>query len=265
MNNLINSIVGKNFVEADSILSETVELIMARKLEEAKKMCAAKMTEQQGHVMNRRAAKLRVMDIAEEDVDEAVDPTERTQVSVEKSTPKQEPGSTHYKDAPGSTHYKNNMKEEELNESEGYAVKLKNGLSKASNGKTWWHTSKEGARKRNESSHGGEGKVVKVKLEPDQYAYNGHTVKEETEEQLDEARVKIIKARIRGGKIQRRKKVSNVPGMTLRGGKLQRMSPAERRRRKMGARKAKIKRRTTMNRALMKRQRSLRKRKALGL
>jgi hypothetical protein len=85
------------------------------------------------------------------------------------------------------------------------------------------------------------------------------------EEQLDEARVKIIKARIRGGKIQRRKKVSNVPGMTLRGGKLQRMSPAERRRRKMGAKRAKIKRKSKMTRTLMKRQRSLRKRKALGL
>jgi len=282
MSNLINSIVGKNFVEADSILSETVELIMARKLEEAKKMCAAKMTEQQGHVMNRRAAKLRVMDIAELDVSREKPETKDVEnrnaesqswpigpVDMNYAKDVKKSGETVVNKSTSSTREtvipKNNLKEEELNESEGYAVKLKNGLSKASNGKTWWHTSKEGARKRNESSHGGEGKVVKVKLEPDQYAYNGHTVKEETEEQLNEARVKIIKARIRGGKIQRRKKVSNVPGMTLRGGKLQRMSPVERRRRKMGARKAKIKRRTTMNRALMKRQRSLRKRKALGL
>ena len=155
---LIDSIVNRNFVDADSIISETVESIMAKKLEEAKKMCAAKMSEQQGHVMNRTSAKLRDLGIVEE---------------------------------------------EEL--------------------------------------------------------------EEEDEEQLDEARVKIVKARIRGGKIQRRKKVSNVPGMTIRGGKLTRMSPAERRRRKMGQRRGKIKRRAKMNRALMKRQRSIRKRKALGL
>jgi hypothetical protein len=85
------------------------------------------------------------------------------------------------------------------------------------------------------------------------------------EETLEEARIKIVKARIRGGKIQRRKKVSNVPGMTFRGGKLTRMSPAERRRRKMGQRKGKMKRRAKMVRALMKRRRSLQKRRTLGL
>lgn len=85
------------------------------------------------------------------------------------------------------------------------------------------------------------------------------------EETLLEARVKIIKARIRGGKVQRRKRVSNVPGMTLRGGKLVRMSPTERRKRRMGARKAKIKRRAKLARALQKRKRSLQKRKRLGL
>lgn len=91
------------------------------------------------------------------------------------------------------------------------------------------------------------------------------------EEFIDEAnvqrsgRLKIIKARVRGGKVQRRKKLSAVKGYTLRGGKLVRMSPTERRKRKLGARKAKIKRRRTLNRALMKRRRSLIKRKALGL
>lgn len=90
-------------------------------------------------------------------------------------------------------------------------------------------------------------------------------VEELDEEELDEARVKIVKARIRGGKVQRRKKVSNVPGMTIRGGKLTRMSPAERRRRRMGQRRGKMKRRAKMTRILMKRQRSIRKRKSLGL
>lgn len=91
------------------------------------------------------------------------------------------------------------------------------------------------------------------------------------EEQIDEGnvtkmgRLKMIKARIRGGKVQRRVKKSAVKGMTLRGGKLVRMSPTEKRARKMGARKAKIKRRAKLARALMKRKRSLMKRKALGL
>jgi hypothetical protein len=85
------------------------------------------------------------------------------------------------------------------------------------------------------------------------------------EEELDEARISIVRARVRGGKIQRRKKVSNVPGMTLRGGTLKRMSAAERRRRKMGARKGKMKRKAKLSRSLMKRKRSLQKRKSLGL
>lgn len=88
---------------------------------------------------------------------------------------------------------------------------------------------------------------------------------EKEEEELDEARISIVRARVRGGKIQRRKKVSNVPGMTLRGGTLKRMSAAERRRRKMGARRGKVKRRAKLSRSLMKRKRSLQKRKSLGL
>jgi hypothetical protein len=82
---------------------------------------------------------------------------------------------------------------------------------------------------------------------------------------LDEARVKIIKARVRGGKVQRRKKVSNVKGYTLRGGKLTRMSNRERMKRKLAQRKGKLKRKAKMARALIKRKRSLRKRASLGL
>lgn len=92
------------------------------------------------------------------------------------------------------------------------------------------------------------------------------SLSESTEEQLDEApRVKIVKARIRGGVVQRRKKVATVPGMTIRGGQLKRMSPIERRNRKLGARKGKIKRKSKMARALIKRARSLRRRSAIGL
>lgn len=84
--------------------------------------------------------------------------------------------------------------------------------------------------------------------------------------QLDEApRVKIIKARVRGGKVQRRKKVATQAGYTIRKGKVTRMSTAERRNRKMAARRAKLKRKAKMARALMARKRSLRKRAALGV
>ena len=78
-------------------------------------------------------------------------------------------------------------------------------------------------------------------------------------------RTKVIRVRIRGGKVQRRKKLSAVKGFTIRGGKMVRMSPSEKMHRKLGARRAKIKRRAKLARSLIKRQRSLRKRKALGL
>lgn len=85
------------------------------------------------------------------------------------------------------------------------------------------------------------------------------------EETLDEARFKIVKARVRGGKVQRRKKVSNVEGYKLHDGKLKRMSPAERRRRKLGQKRGKIKRKSKMRMSMMKRKRSLRKRSSIGL
>lgn len=77
-------------------------------------------------------------------------------------------------------------------------------------------------------------------------------------------RVKVIRVRIRGGKIQRRKKLSAVKGFTLRGGKVKRISPVERRKRKMGARRAKFKRRAKQSRIRTKLRRSLRRRKSLG-
>jgi hypothetical protein len=211
MINLINSIADRDFVSADSILEETVELIMARKLEEAKKMTASKMCEQ-GHVMNRTAAELTRLGVVEEE---------------------EEAGE------------ESSMARSELN---AITKDAKSIMSKVKGNK--------------ELEAWTQSKITKA---ADYLNSVADYMSEEEKDQLDEARIKIIKARIRGGKIQRRKKVSNVPGMTLRSGKLQRMSPAERRRRKMGARRAKIKRRSGMNRALMKRQRSLRKRKALGI
>ena len=87
---------------------------------------------------------------------------------------------------------------------------------------------------------------------------------------LSEARVKIVKARIRNGKVQRRKRVSNVAGYTFRKkgsgpAKLVRMSAQERRKRKLAARRGKIKRRAKLARIRMKLKRARMKRKALGL
>jgi hypothetical protein len=88
---------------------------------------------------------------------------------------------------------------------------------------------------------------------------------------LDEAnvqkmgRMKLVRVRIRKGKVQRRKKLSAIPGYTMRGGKLTRMLPAERRHRKMAARRSKFKRRAKLGQALRKRKMSLRRRSSMGL
>jgi len=209
MIDLIRSIVNKDYVKADSLISETVELIMAKKLHEAKKKTASKMCEQG---LDKSAAELVRRDVVEGEI------------------------------APGE---ESSMARSELN---AVTKDAKNILSKVKGNK--------------ELESWTQSKITKA---ADYLNSVSDYMSEEEQEQLEEARVKIVKARIRGGKIQRRKKISNVPGMTLRSGKLKRMTPAERRNRKMGQRRGKIKRKAKMNRAIMKRQRSLRKRKALGL
>ena len=254
MSKLIDSIVNKNFVVADSILEETVELIMTKKLEEAKKQTAAKMCEQP-HSMNRTASKLRSMDIAELDVskekpgdiedkrdEKAVNSSMKTNFGGNQEVASGK--SDMLKKQTVNATEKGNLKEEELDEKRGLWDNIHAKRERIKSG--------SGERMR---KPGSEGAPSEKDLKNSQ-----------TEEvELDEARINIVKARIRGGQIQRRKKISNVPGMTIRGGKLQRMSPAERRRRKMGQRRGKIKRQAKMNRAIMKRQRSIRKRKALGI
>jgi hypothetical protein len=224
MINLINSIIDRDFIEADFILEESVQVIMSRKLEEAKKMYAAKMAEQ-SHSMNRTASKLVRLGVVEED-------------NIEEMS--------------GNSGLVVNKKPESA------SGKTDLGGPAPSNSKSISDTETDDLIKRN--TEGLKRAKQRGMLPP------GHPITTRMEEEtLEEARINIIKARIRGGKIQRRKKVSNVPGMTLRGGKLQRMSAAERRRRKLGARKAVRKRMPKMNRALMKRKRSLIKRRALGL
>jgi len=82
---------------------------------------------------------------------------------------------------------------------------------------------------------------------------------------MKQGRTKTIRVRIRGGKVQRRKKFATQKGYTIRGGKVVRMSSLEKMHRKRAARRAKLKRRAKMARALLKRRRSLRKRAQLGL
>jgi len=96
-------------------------------------------------------------------------------------------------------------------------------------------------------------------------------VEVEIVDELDEGniqkmgRTQLVRVRFRKGKIQRRVKKSAVPGFTIRGGKLTRMMPQERRNRKMAARRSKFKRKSKLRQSLRKRQISLRKRKAMGL
>jgi hypothetical protein len=78
-------------------------------------------------------------------------------------------------------------------------------------------------------------------------------------------RLKVVRVRIRNGKVQRRKKLSAVKGYTTRNGRLVRMSPMERRNRKLSARRSRFKRRAKLRQSLRKRKMSLRRRGAMGL
>ena len=225
MRDLINSIIDRNFTEANNLLEEHLSYITVVKLEEAKKMCAAKMSVEH-------------QSLNEDDVEEAVDPKDNS-LDVEKGPAQPDKNVTvlHKTDTNKTVIHKNNLKESD----DLGPVDKRKGESQE------YENSKSGKKIRSTRHPGKEWKLVNE------------------EETLEEARFRIVKARIRGGKIQRRKKISNVPGYRMQGSTLQRMSPAERRRRKMGARRAKIKRRSKINRTLMKRQRSNRRRKALGL
>jgi hypothetical protein len=114
--------------------------------------------------------------------------------------------------------------------------------------------------------------IVKEKLEELklEIASEPYDIEEELDE-LDEGnvqkmgRVKLVKIRIRKGKVQRRKKLSTIKGYTIRGGKVTRMPQSERLNRRMAQRRAKLKRRGKLGLALRKRKMSIRKRGAMGL
>ncbi len=109
-------------------------------------------------------------------------------------------------------------------------------------------------------------KINQVKVRLTSEMYDDVEFEEVNEANVQKmGRTKLIRVRFRGGKLQRRVKKSAVPGFTIRGGKLTRMSPVERRKRKLAARRSKFKRRAKLRQALRKRQMTLRKRKAMGL
>lgn len=72
------------------------------------------------------------------------------------------------------------------------------------------------------------------------------------------------KNRIRGGKIQRRKKVANDAAFKTSGSSVVRMKGSERRKRRISQKKAARKRKATASKAKRKRKIVLRKRKTLG-
>jgi hypothetical protein len=227
MNNFISNIKNRNYNTANEILSENITLIMEKKLFEMKKSVAAKMSEQMGIVGPSRAEKLR-SDVLEEDEIDEMASSSYTTLEKPDASGKKDLGDT----TPSPSKNVDDVEADDL------------------------------IRRNTEALAKERSRIKSISPEIGNYPLS---IQREETKQLDEARVKIVKARIRGGKIQRRKKVSNVEGYKVTGGQLQRMSPAERRNRKLGQRRGKIKRRSKMTRTLMKRQKSLRKRASLGL
>jgi hypothetical protein len=264
MTNLINHIANKDYESANKALEENFKVILEGKLHEMKKMCAAAM-EQNTH--DERQKRLR-MDVIEQDeppatggfrplnapksddqeisrsmqnLNKDIQNRQNTQQNIDTERQQQRLKSGYSKLAE-----EDDIDEGLLDIAKKKLTKLRSPMSRAN--------ASERPVMRNIA-----GRPIgkKLKIAP-------KNLEEETE-QLDEApRVGVVKLRVRGGKVERRKKVSNVPGMTLRGGKLTRMSPAERRRRKLGAVKAARKTKAKKAQIMRKRKISLQKRARLG-
>lgn len=84
------------------------------------------------------------------------------------------------------------------------------------------------------------------------------------QEELDESTIKRVN-RVRGGKVQRRKRVAAKSGYKTVDGKAVRMSPQERLKRKKGAVKAARKRRGKKSQIQRSRKKSMRIRQSRGL
>jgi len=250
MKNIVEAINDKNYSEAEEIINSKIKNIMETKLAEMKKMVGAKMEQ---FYQNRTQKKVE-MDVLEQETVPVPRPSPRP-------TPNQmDAAKEELKDKLYMNREVERLKNRERIAEETDIEKSRKKLEAL-----------DREIKRAQKNFGDKLNQEVLRSKRQNPAKKGMEAakkdKEQiSEEELDEAaRIKIIKARIRGGKIQRRKKISNVQGYTLRGGKLKRMSPAERRKRKLGQRRGKIKRRAKLQRTLMKREKSLRKRKALGI
>lgn len=252
MRNLVEHILNREYDTANQIFESEIETVTRIKLNEAKKMVAARMAEQVPAFMGAaggNAAKLRRGVLEEDDLDEMqIGKSSTTTSMVKDMRLSQEP----------KWHETNKnlrgMKNPEPRLPNADPNKFRSNTPNVPQKNLRGFQGLQDPKKKPTLKDGN------LKYYPSQ----GMNL-EESEEQLDEARIKILKARVRGGKVQRRRKVSNVEGHKIVDGKLKRMSPAERRRRKLGQKRGKLKRRSKMRQALMKRRRSLKRRAAIGL
>jgi hypothetical protein len=251
MTDLIKHITNKDYESANKALEENFKVILEGKLHEMKKMCAATM-EQNTHDERQKRLK---KDVIEEIVDEG----RLLHIGKKKMKIKSPVARANASERPAMS----NIKEEELEEAKKtYIVKHKKSKEVHSTHSSYEEAKAAKNKIDDKSSYGIFEKVHKDSSLANRTSGPSPIQREDVE--LNEARVNIVKLRVRGGQVQRRQKVSNVPGMTLRGGKLTRMSPAERRRRKLGAKKAARKAKTKKYQALRKRKMSLLKRSRLG-
>jgi hypothetical protein len=261
MTSLIESIVNKDFLKANKIFEEKVLVSFSVLNEEKKKMIAATLTEEEDNKVTSLAAEKDKRELTKYHKSFMGKVSDRAQEMRELIQKHVDAGKFPFKVGDRfSTEHSRKRNDAPL-EVVGYHVDPKN------------PDENYGYHVRRNTPEGEERSMIMLKSKnleklhgPEKWAeLQAGFQKFEPLKVVSEARVRIIKARIRNGKVQRRKKVSNVAGFTLRSGKLTRMSPAERRRRKLGAKRGKIKRRAKMTRTLMKRQRSLRRRKSMGL
>jgi hypothetical protein len=260
MTNLVETVINKNFLKAKSIFTEKMLVAFSILNEEKKKIIAATLTEEENKVTSLAAEKDK-RELAKYHKTFMGQVSDRASEMRELIQSHIDAGKFPYKvgDRFSTEHGRKNK--QTPFEVVGYHVDRKN------------PDENYGYHVRRDTPEGEERTMIMIKSKnleklhgPEKWAeLQAGFQKYEPLKVVSEARVRIIKARIRNGKVQRRKKVSNVAGFTLRSGKLTRMSPAERRRRKLGAKRGKIKRRAQMTRTLMKRQRSLRRRKSMGL
>jgi len=261
MTNLVEAVKNKNFIAANSIFTDKMLHAFSMLNEEKKKQIAATLTEEEDKKVTSLAGEREKRELSKYHKAFMGKVADRAQEMKELIQKHVEAGKFPFKvgDRFSTEHgRKNNSAPFEV---VGYHVDPKN------------PEENYGYHVRRDTPEGEERSMIMIRSKnleklhgPEKWAQlQAGFQKFEPLKVVSEARVRIIKARIRNGKVQRRKKVSNVEGFTLRSGKLTRMSPAERRRRKLGAKRGKIKRKAKMTRILMKRQRSLRRRKSMGL